>query len=738
MPESRNFLYFNRAGKWPGFSSSGLVAAADGTLSLENLAQLDEDLPVAVAALSVPAGPGGVALDRDGNLYWTDPAQDRIFCRSACDGSISQLACLGSSGTSNGRLSVPRGLAIPCERNALFVADSGNHRLQVFDLESSQVAEIWPRSSVSGQPAVSLREPWSCASDAGGNLYVLDHGAKTVQKFFYTGDPDLSFSQNVAAAGVLVAPMSLAAASSDNHVRICVADPGSSSIFFFDGDGVLERDAAGHPVTIALGAADIPLAIAADWNSLYIGENYRKRILQYRRDDTWNFVGEVRGYQGTCIALAISSSTTAYASPGAGLTPLRISLTSGFIPLGAAWSSRIDLGYPVKWHELIAEFVPLPALAHLEVFAYASASPDDTPNVSFNAAERTFFFDPRWQRAVRGNVSDVTAVYIGSPDPHTPKLQYLWVGAELHTEGASTPILQNLRIEFNQDGYLPLLPAIYAGQKSCQEFLPRLLALFQGFFEGVESEIANLPRLFNPSFVPISFLPWLADWLGLDLDQSWPEAKQREAIAEAFAWFARRGTRKGLEHSILFRTGIQAVVEEPILQTGSWCLPSVADACCHECAEFSAETFSDDSELGWTTVLAAQPDGAIIGSTAILDQSTLTLDQDFGAPLFSDVAYRFSVLVPRSAVSNSGLLVQLRSVIESEMPAHTAYQLCILDPQMRIGYQCRVGLDSIVAGPPPTMRLGETAELAVDAVLGGPHPATLGQDSRVGISARIT
>jgi hypothetical protein len=72
------------------------------------------------------------------------------------------------------------------------------------------------------------------------------------------------------------------------------------------------------------------------------------------------------------------------------------------------------------------------------------------------------------------------------------------------------------------------------------------------------------------------------------------------------------------------------------------------------------------------------------------------------------------------------------------MPAHTAYQLCIVDPQMRIGYQCRVGLDSIIAGPPPTMQLGETAELGVDAVLGGPHRATLGQGSRVGISARIT
>ena len=50
------------------------------------------------------------------------------------------------------------------------------------------------------------------------------------------------------------------------------------------------------------------------------------------------------------------------------------------------------------------------------------------------------------------------------------------------------------------------------------------------------------------------------------------------------------------------------------------------------------------SRLGVSTVLApAQPDGAVVGSTAIMDRSHLTNGADFGAPLFDDVAYRFTV-----------------------------------------------------------------------------------------------
>jgi phage tail-like protein len=747
--DARNFLYLNRAGAWPGFSSEGLEQQPDGSLRLFPSAVLADDLPAALLGLAAPTAPGGVATDRAGNLYWSDPEQNRIFCRSACDGSIAPLPCIGGVGSGVAQLRGPRGLLIPAERQSLFVADSGNNRIQVFDLASLQLVEILPGAAASNTGLSStpgqFNTPWSCASDKVGSVYVLDYANQRVQKFLATGDYDANFLMNLTAAKLLVRPTALAVTCSGQTVRVCVADASVSAIYFFDAEGNPEQDAAGAVVSIPIDPTAQSLGMAATADALFLGDNNRRRVIQYQLTAGKSFGTnvEVRGYQGPVSALTLASADVLYVYPGAGLTPLKISVAGGFVPLGAAWSKRIDLGFPVKWHELVAEFPPLDKGAHLDVFAYASANPNDIPVVSEDPALRTFFADPRWQRQVRGSTSDVTGVYVESSDPAARKQRYLWVGAEFRSDGSNSATLDNLRLEYNQAGYLSLLPAIYATESVCGDFLPRLLALFQGFFEGVESEISNLPLLFDQALAPKAFLDWLAGWLGVELDDSWPEAKQRQAIAEGFQWFARRGTRKGLEHSIQFVTGIPAVVEEPIQQAEWWCLPGEGDACCAECAaeaadSAAAETRSEDSVLGWSTMLApSQPDGAVLGRTAILDQSKLIQDQEFGSPLFSDVAYQFSVLVPRSALMCPAALPQLRAVIESEMPAHTTYQICVVDPRMRVGYQARVGIDSVVAGPPPSMRLGEGSTLGTEAVLGGTPPALLGQQRRNGITARI-
>jgi phage tail-like protein len=748
--EARNFRYLNRAGTWPGFSFRGLALQADGSLCLRSRALLADVPPAEVAGLASASSPGGVTEDQAGNLYWSDPKRNRILCRTACDGSIATLPCVGGPGIDPGQFQSPRGLLIPPNRQSLFVVDAGNNRIQVFDLTSFQLVEILPAhgggNTTPGTAPGKFNTPWSCAADAQGNIYVLDYGNQRIQKILSTGDFDGQFLAQLGAAQQLIGPVALAVTACGDAVRICVADVGASAIFFFDGDGNPERDSSGAAIKIPLDAAVQPMGMAATPDALFLGDNHSRRVLQYELTAGAGFgsVLEVAGYQGPVSALALASPDTLYVYPGEAVTPLRLSVAGAFVPLGAAWSGRIDLGYPVKWHELLAEFDELKAGAHLDVFAYASSRPNDAPAVSENPSLRTFFADPRWKKQARGSAFDVTGMYIGSSDPSTEKQRYLWVGVEFRSEGANSPALHDLRLEFNQDGYLALLPAIYATESPCGDVVPRLLALFQGFLEKVESEINGLPLLFDPALTPEAFLDWLAEWLGVAIDESWPVSKRREAIAEAFAWFGRRGTRKGLEHSILFATGIPAVVEEPIQQTEWWCLPGAADACCADCAAEAAlsgeaDAFSEDSVLGWSTALApSAPDGAVLGRTAVLDQATLIQDDEFGMPLFSDVAHQFSVLVPRSALMCPSASTQLRAVIESEMPAHTTYQLCVLDPLMRVGYQARVGIDSIVAGPPPSMRLGEGSSLGAVTALGGPPPALVEQDTRIGITARVS
>lgn len=73
--------------------------------------------------------PKGVAVDGAGRILVTDAQRDLILVYSA-DGAFE--AALGASGAAPGELTMPAGLAVAGRR--LYVADSLNRRVQVFDL----------------------------------------------------------------------------------------------------------------------------------------------------------------------------------------------------------------------------------------------------------------------------------------------------------------------------------------------------------------------------------------------------------------------------------------------------------------------------------------------------------------------------------------------------------------------------------------------------------------------------
>ena len=82
------------------------------------------------------------------------------------------------------------------------------------------------------------------------------------------------------------------------------------------------------------------------------------------------------------------------------------------------------------------------------------------------------------------------------------------------------------------------------------------------------------------------------------------------------------------------------------------------------------------------------------------------------------------------------VLPRIRTLVDQEKPAHTVYQLCIVEPRMRVGYQCRLGIDTVVSGPSRSLALGSEQILGEDTVLAGPMAARLGQ-SRLGLSTRL-
>lgn len=102
-----------------------------------------------------------------------------------------------------------------------------------------------------------------------------------------------------------------------------------------------------------------------------------------------------------------------------------------------------------------------------------------------------------------------------------------------------------------QGAYLRFLPALF----SRDELLGRLLMLFESFWKPVDQQISQLHYLFDPAVAPADMLPWLASWLDLVLDPSWPERYRRDLLHSARRLYAKRGTKVGLEEYLETYTG---------------------------------------------------------------------------------------------------------------------------------------------------------------------------------------
>jgi hypothetical protein len=121
----------------------------------------------------------------------------------------------------------------------------------------------------------------------------------------------------------------------------------------------------------------------------------------------------------------------------------------------------------------------------------------------------------------------------------------------------------------------------------------------------------------------------------------------------------------------------------------------------------------------------------------VLDQAHLINVDEFGAPLFRDVAYQFSVLLYRGQLMCPDALPRIQALLDQERPAHTLCQICVVEPRMRVGYQSRVGIDSVVGGPGRSLALGSGQALDDNSVLAGSSAALMGQ-SRLGLSTRLS
>jgi predicted membrane-bound mannosyltransferase/DNA-binding beta-propeller fold protein YncE len=184
---------------------------------------------------------------------------------------LSAQTILGGQGTDPGLLQNPRGIALAPD-GTLYVADTGNHRIQRFD-QNGEVLATWGSfsgsdASLSGQAETgTFNEPWGIAVGPDGAIYVADTWNNRIQKF----SPEGEFIRAWGTFGQGETPESFwgpRAVAVDAQSRVFVSDTGNKRVVVFDSDGialsVIKLD-FNEPVGLAAGQDGL-LYIADTWN----------------------------------------------------------------------------------------------------------------------------------------------------------------------------------------------------------------------------------------------------------------------------------------------------------------------------------------------------------------------------------------------------------------------------------------------------------------------------------------
>jgi streptogramin lyase len=121
--------------------------------------------------------PEGLGIDSQDRLYVADSCNHRIQVFSG-DGKF--LRAYGKAGKGNGEFSYPYDICVD-KAGRQYVCEFGNSRIQVFDANDRPIEIIGGPGAEPGK----FNDPWSIALDSAGNLYVADSQNHRVQKLIH-------------------------------------------------------------------------------------------------------------------------------------------------------------------------------------------------------------------------------------------------------------------------------------------------------------------------------------------------------------------------------------------------------------------------------------------------------------------------------------------------------------------------------------------------------------------------
>lgn len=182
----------------------------------------------------------------------------------------------GKMGAAPGQFNKPKGIAIAPNDAAVYVADSGNHRIQRFDLEGGNPL-VWGES---GNAPGQFSEPSGIAVGPDGMVYVADLWNARIQKF----DADGKYVTHWEAGdGRFYGPRAVAVSPKN---EVFVADTGNKRIMVYSNAGqFLRKWGSGGKQP---GSFDEPVGLAISaGNEVFVADTVNQRIQVF--DDQGNF-----------------------------------------------------------------------------------------------------------------------------------------------------------------------------------------------------------------------------------------------------------------------------------------------------------------------------------------------------------------------------------------------------------------------------------------------------------------
>jgi YVTN family beta-propeller protein len=215
-------------------SVAGQVYGYQNTLGTTGVAGTDP------AHFDKPA-PGAVDPAR-GHLFVADTGNDRVQVIDT--GSLAVVATIGVAGVGgadNAHLDQPSGVGFDAATNHLFVADTGNQRVQVFDAASLAYVATLGTAGTAGNDDAHFDQPASAATDPlAHRLYVADSGNQRVQIF---DAASLAYVATLGTTGSAGSDNAHFSALSDAELdpstgQILVADTGNQRVQLFDAESL--------------------------------------------------------------------------------------------------------------------------------------------------------------------------------------------------------------------------------------------------------------------------------------------------------------------------------------------------------------------------------------------------------------------------------------------------------------------------------------------------------------------